>query len=94
MYYFNYYLINRTRFPITQFAFPFPALLSAVCLLNTVVSVYQSAEAYLKVKDTLYLQVRLYHELGSVPERNKCAYQFRQLESQYPFLSKDSVNAL
>jgi anaphase-promoting complex subunit 5 len=69
-------------------------MLASVNLLNTVIDLYQSAEAFLRVKDTMYYQARLYHELGYYVERNKCSHQFRQLDAQYPTLSQMSVNVL
>lgn len=69
-------------------------LLSSVNLLNTAIEKFQSAESFFRVKESLYIQARLYHDLGYVTERNKCAHQFRQLDSQYPTLSKMSVNML
>lgn len=70
------------------------ALLASVNLLNTVIDLYQSAEAFLRVKDVMYYQARLYHELGYFTERNKCAHQFKQLDSQYPTLSQMAVNVV
>lgn len=69
-------------------------LLSSVNLMNTVIELFQSAEAFLKVKDAVYYQARLYHDLGYVTERNRCAHQFKQLDSQYPTLSRLAVNVL
>ncbi|WAR30726.1 APC5-like protein [Mya arenaria] len=69
-------------------------LLSCINTLNTAIELYQSAEAFLHLKDTVYLQTRLYHELDLPSERNKCARQFRQLDVQYPSLSQMTVNAL
>lgn len=70
------------------------ALLSSINLLNTVLELFQSVQAFLRVKDVLYFQARLYHELGNSVERNKCSRQFKLLDSQYPTLSQVAVNVL
>ena len=62
--------------------------------MNTVIELFKSVEAFMRVKDAFYYQARLYHELGYSTERNKCAYQFKQLDSQYPTLSQMAVNVL
>ncbi|KAJ8300146.1 hypothetical protein KUTeg_021665 [Tegillarca granosa] len=67
---------------------------SAVSILNTVIEYFRKIEAFGRVKDAIYFQARLYHELGYMAERNKCAYQFKQLNQQYPTLLRMSVNAL
>ena len=69
-------------------------LLSCVNQMNTVIDLFKTVEAFLRVKDALYYQARLYQELGYKQERNKCAYQFKQLDSQYPTLSGLTVNVL
>ena len=62
--------------------------------MNTVIDLFKTVEAFLRVKDAFYYQARLYNELGFKQERNKCAYQFKQLDSQYPTLSGLTVNVL
>ncbi|KAL4219244.1 Anaphase-promoting complex subunit 5 [Mactra antiquata] len=71
-----------------------PVLLSCVNLLNTVIELFENAEAFLRIKDAMYYQARLYHELGYITERNKCAHQFKQLDSQYPTLNLISLNVV
>ncbi|KAK3604057.1 hypothetical protein CHS0354_028690 [Potamilus streckersoni] len=70
------------------------ALLAAVNILDSVVDMFRTVEAFMRVKDALYYQARLYNELNYTAERNKCAYQFKQLDLQYPTLSKACVNIL
>ena len=62
--------------------------------MNTVIDVFKKIEAYQREKDAIYYLARLYHELGYVSERNKCAYQFKQLDQQYPTLNRVSVLVL
>ncbi|KAK7099099.1 anaphase-promoting complex subunit 5-like [Littorina saxatilis] len=70
------------------------ALLGAVTQMTTVVTLFQSLEVTHRVKDALYYQARLYHQLGYTAERNRCAYRFKQLDQQMPTLSKISVHAV
>lgn len=71
-----------------------PALLSAVSMMTTVIDYFKKLEAHHRVKDAVYYQARLFHELGFTSERNQCAYQFKQLDSQYPTFNKVSVCVL
>ncbi|KAK5639964.1 hypothetical protein RI129_010775 [Pyrocoelia pectoralis] len=59
-------------------------ILSAAEMLSEVVAGFMKVEAYAKVKDALYLQACLYNELNMVIERNKCAFDFRLIEEEYP----------
>ncbi|XP_052222567.1 anaphase-promoting complex subunit 5-like isoform X3 [Dreissena polymorpha] len=68
-------------------------LLSCVNSLNRVTVLYQNCEAYLHVKNPVYLLARLYHELGFT-ERNRCSHQYRQIDQQYPTLSHISVDVI
>lgn len=64
------------------------ALLSAANQMSTVVNLFQSLGVTHRVKDALYYQARVYHELGYTAERNKCAHKFKQMEQQSPTLNK------
>ena len=64
---------------------------TAVELLNDVIGWCRKLEAHKQTKDAIYYQARLYNELGAVPERNKCALEFRLLDEQYPTWNKSSV---
>lgn len=70
------------------------ALLLAVNMIVTVIEKFKKIDASLRVKDATYYLARLYNELGYTSERNKCAYQFRQLDQQYPTQNRVIVNAL
>ncbi|XP_076090764.1 anaphase-promoting complex subunit 5-like [Mytilus galloprovincialis] len=70
------------------------ALVSAVNMMDTVIDYFKQLEAHQRIKDAVYYQARLYNELGKTAERNKCAYQFKQLDSQYPTFNKVSVCVL
>ncbi|XP_061189675.1 anaphase-promoting complex subunit 5-like [Saccostrea echinata] len=67
------------------------SLLLAVNLMISVIELFKKLEAHMRVKDAVYYLARLYHELGYTSERNKCAYEFNQLDSQYPTHSQVSV---
>ncbi|XP_041368923.1 anaphase-promoting complex subunit 5-like [Gigantopelta aegis] len=56
------------------------ALASAVSVMNQVIDLFKKIEANHRVKDALYYQARLFNDLGYTAERNKCAYQFKQLD--------------
>ncbi|XP_064093534.1 anaphase-promoting complex subunit 5-like [Macrobrachium nipponense] len=55
----------------------------ALCL-ELAGKLFLKVKAYHKVRETLYLKARLYHETGCTEERNKCALEFRQFELQHP----------
>ena len=60
--------------------------------LDTVHNLFSKVRAYHRIRDTLYLQARLYHEADFVEERNKCALAFRQFEQQHPCQSFHPCN--
>ncbi|CAH1785514.1 unnamed protein product [Owenia fusiformis] len=63
------------------------ALLTAVNMLNGVLSGYEVLEAHFRAKETLHLQACLYNELGYFTERNQCALKFKKLDQQCPTVS-------
>lgn len=67
------------------------SLLLAVNVMITVIELFKKLDAHMRVKDAIYYLARLYHELNYTVERNKSAYEFRQLDSQYPTHSQVSV---
>lgn len=67
-------------------------LLSACEKLSGVVQSFQRLEAFSKAKEVLYFQGRLYHELGQIAERNKCALEFRLLDERFPTWHNLSIN--
>jgi anaphase-promoting complex subunit 5 len=66
-------------------------LLLAVRMMMNAIELFKKLEAHMRVKDATYYLARLYNELGYTSERNKCAYDFRQLDSLYPTYSQVSV---
>jgi len=66
----------------------------AVFTLNQVVADFRRTEAHLRVKDAIYYQARLYHQLGFAAERNKCALDFRELDQLHPTWHKTAVLSL
>ncbi|XP_076057138.1 anaphase promoting complex subunit 5 ida isoform X2 [Oratosquilla oratoria] len=62
-------------------------LLTAARSLDLVQQLFEKVKAFHRVRDALYLKTRLYQEVGFSEERNKSAYEFRQLEQQNPCLS-------
>ncbi|XP_033102133.1 anaphase-promoting complex subunit 5-like [Anneissia japonica] len=60
------------------------ALGTAVGLLNLAADGFTKLQAEYRIKDVMYLQAQMYHELGYTSERNKCAQRFRQLDQQFP----------
>lgn len=67
------------------------SLLQAVNTMTTVIELFKKLDAHMRVKDATYYLARIYHELGYTAERNKCAYEFKQLDSQFPTHSQGSV---
>lgn len=55
-----------------------------VSKLDHVIAWLRQLDSHQRLKQALYLQSRVYDELGSVTLRNKCAAEFRQLDQQYP----------
>lgn len=60
------------------------AIQDAIKSLIKAKNYFNKIEAYGKVKNTLYLLTMMYNELDSKGERNQCAFEFRQLNAQYP----------
>lgn len=69
-------------------------LLETAVSLELVHKLFMKVRAYHKVRETLYFKARLYHEVGYIEERNKCALEFRQFELQHPCQSYQlSINS-
>ncbi|KAG7160778.1 Anaphase-promoting complex subunit 5-like [Homarus americanus] len=69
-------------------------LLETAVSLELVRKLFMKVRAYQKVRETLYFKARLYHEVGYIEERNKCALEFRQFELQQPCQSYQlSINS-
>ncbi|XP_064615999.1 anaphase-promoting complex subunit 5-like [Liolophura sinensis] len=69
-------------------------LLSVAAMMTSVIDLFTKVEAHHRVKDAVYFQARLYHDLGYKTERNNCARKFRQLDQQNPTLSQVLVNGV
>ncbi|CAL4060929.1 unnamed protein product, partial [Meganyctiphanes norvegica] len=69
-------------------------LLKCAQALEQVAKLFMKVQAYHKVRETHYLKARLYHEVGYIEERNKCALEFRVFEQQHPCQShQPSINS-
>lgn len=60
------------------------ALENAVKSLCKAKNHFNKIEAFSRVKNTLFLQSMLYHQLDSKAERNRCSFEYAQLDVQYP----------
>uniref|UniRef100_A0A6V7I7P8 Cohesin loading complex subunit SCC4 homolog n=1 Tax=Bracon brevicornis TaxID=1563983 RepID=A0A6V7I7P8_9HYME len=52
---------------------------------------FSKVEAFGKVKNTLYLLSLFYNEIDMKADRNQCAFEFRQLDEQYPTKTNTST---
>ncbi|KAK3875237.1 hypothetical protein Pcinc_019879 [Petrolisthes cinctipes] len=59
-------------------------LLEVALSLDLVRQLFTKVRAFHRVRETIYIKARLYHEVGYVEERNKCALEFRQFELNHP----------
>ncbi|XP_012256347.2 anaphase-promoting complex subunit 5 isoform X2 [Athalia rosae] len=57
---------------------------SAINVLCKAKDHFNKIEAFSRVKSTLYLMGMLYNELDLKAERNRCAFEYRQLDVQFP----------
>ncbi|KAI1900741.1 hypothetical protein AGOR_G00053010 [Albula goreensis] len=60
------------------------ALELAVQTLDEAATYFSKLDCKERLRDVYYLQARLHHSLGHVPERNKCAMLFRLLDQELP----------
>ena len=60
------------------------AILNAIKALLKAKAHFSKTEAFGRVKSTLHLLSILYNELDMKKDRNHCAFEFRQLDEQYP----------
>ncbi|XP_015517721.1 anaphase-promoting complex subunit 5 [Neodiprion pinetum] len=67
------------------------ALENAVKSLRKAKDHFNKIEAFSRVKNVLYLLSILYHELDSKAERNQCAFEYRQLDMQFPTKSDSNI---
>ncbi|XP_014476776.1 PREDICTED: anaphase-promoting complex subunit 5 isoform X2 [Dinoponera quadriceps] len=59
------------------------AILSGIKVLSKALARFTKVKAIARVKSILYLQAVFYNEINLLPERNQCAFEFRQLDEQY-----------
>lgn len=52
-------------------------------MLEIVKGNFKKVQAFHRIKDVLYLQARLYDELDSISERNKCAVEYNILDEEH-----------
>ncbi|XP_043925702.1 anaphase-promoting complex subunit 5 [Protopterus annectens] len=60
------------------------ALQSAIQNLNEAKAYFVEVDCKERMRDVFYFQARLFHSLGNLQERNKCAMLFRQLDQELP----------
>ncbi|CAH0393703.1 unnamed protein product [Bemisia tabaci] len=53
-------------------------------LLNRVKASFKAVNAVFKLKETVHLQALLCNEIGLIPERNRCALEFKLLDGETP----------
>ncbi|XP_045463070.1 anaphase-promoting complex subunit 5 [Harmonia axyridis] len=58
-------------------------ILERITILDEVKDLFRRVEAFTRVKDVVYLQAKLYDQLGMKEERNKHALEFRTLNEEY-----------
>lgn len=58
-------------------------ILSGIKTLSKAQALFTKVNAIAKVKNALHLQAIFYNEINLLPERNQCAFEFRQLNEQY-----------
>ncbi|XP_025055081.1 anaphase-promoting complex subunit 5 isoform X1 [Alligator sinensis] len=69
------------------------ALESAILNLNEAKVYFVKVDCREQLRDVLYFQARLFHTLGRMQERNKCAMLFRQLHQELPAHGVPLINA-
>lgn len=58
-------------------------ILSGMRALSKAQARFVKIKAISRVKSILHLQAVFYNEINFLPERNQCAFEFRQLDEQY-----------
>ncbi|KAG8514963.1 Anaphase-promoting complex subunit 5, partial [Galemys pyrenaicus] len=70
------------------------ALEAAVENLNEARNYFAKVDCKEQIRDVVYFQARLYHTLGRIQERNRCAMLFRQLHQELPSHGVPLINHL
>lgn len=58
-------------------------ILSGIKILSKAQALFTKVNAIAKVKSIVHLQAVFYNEIDLLPERNQCAFEFRQMDEQY-----------
>lgn len=58
-------------------------ILSGIKILSKAQVLFSKVNATAKVKNIMHLRAVFYNEIDLLPERNQCAFEFRQLDEQY-----------
>ncbi|KAL0098394.1 hypothetical protein PUN28_008359 [Cardiocondyla obscurior] len=58
-------------------------ILSGIKTLSKAQALFTKVNAIAKVKSIMHLQAVFYNEIDLLPERNQCAFKFRQMDEQY-----------
>ncbi|XP_011643849.1 anaphase-promoting complex subunit 5 [Pogonomyrmex barbatus] len=58
-------------------------ILSGIKILSKAQVLFAKINAIANVKNIMHLQAVFYNELDLLPERNQCAFEFRQMDEQY-----------
>lgn len=57
-------------------------ILSGIKALSKALTLFTKIKAIGRMKNILHLQAVFYNEINLLPERNQCAFEFRQLDEQ------------
>ena len=69
-------------------------MLQCVPILNNAITWFKRVQCYSRVQLAVYYVARLYHELDNHAERNRAAFELKQLRQQHPNNSAVVVNLL
>ncbi|XP_039305649.1 anaphase-promoting complex subunit 5 isoform X2 [Solenopsis invicta] len=58
-------------------------ILSGIKILSKAQALFTKVNAIAQVKSIVHLQAVFYNEIDLLPERNQCAFEFRQMDEQY-----------
>lgn len=59
-------------------------ILSGIKILSKAQALFIKVNAIAKVKSVMHLRTVFYNEVDLLSERNQCAFEFRQMDEQYP----------
>jgi len=58
-------------------------ILSGLKILSKAQALFTKVNAIANVKSIMHLRAVFYNEIDLIPERNQCAFEFRQMDEQY-----------